>query len=174
MHALWLEALSTMGPEHVNHQERPGVLPIAFSVNHQVRIEDASLVLLAGEPLLWNTEGWNQRAQVAVDDLGRDTTVSEMERQRIGNYEAFCDYARRVYTRTEAWLFGLDPGRLADVLFRGSYPEFLQNAYIHRVVRDETVQLSDAVECWIYQHGIRHLGEIEHARALVGLGGLTS
>ena len=32
----------------------------------------------------------------------------------------------------------------------------------------------DATECWIYQHGLRHMGEIEHARALVGLQGMTS
>jgi hypothetical protein len=32
----------------------------------------------------------------------------------------------------------------------------------------------DAVECWIYQHALRHMGEIEHARGLVGLHGMTS
>jgi len=32
----------------------------------------------------------------------------------------------------------------------------------------------DALECWIYQHGLRHMGEIEHGRALVGLEGMTS
>jgi len=36
------------------------------------------------------------------------------------------------------------------------------------------ISRSDALECWIYQHGLRHMGEIEHARALVGLGGMTS
>ena len=34
--------------------------------------------------------------------------------------------------------------------------------------------LLDATECWIYQHGLRHMGEIELARGLVGLGGMTS
>lgn len=29
-------------------------------------------------------------------------------------------------------------------------------------------------ECWTYQHGLRHMGEIELARGLVGLGGMTS
>jgi hypothetical protein len=29
-------------------------------------------------------------------------------------------------------------------------------------------------ECWLYQHGLRHMGEIELARGLVGLGGMTS
>ena len=32
----------------------------------------------------------------------------------------------------------------------------------------------DAIERWWSQHGIRHMGEIELARSLVGLGGMTS
>jgi hypothetical protein len=36
------------------------------------------------------------------------------------------------------------------------------------------ITLLDAIECWHYQHGLRHMGEIELARGLVGLGGMTS
>ena len=36
------------------------------------------------------------------------------------------------------------------------------------------VTVLDAFECWLYQHGLRHMGEIELARGLVGLGGMTS
>ena len=32
----------------------------------------------------------------------------------------------------------------------------------------------EVLECFVYQHGLRHMGEIEHGRALVGLGGMTS
>jgi hypothetical protein len=38
----------------------------------------------------------------------------------------------------------------------------------------EGITVLDAIECGIYQHGRRHLGEIELARGLVGLGGMTS
>ena len=48
-----------------------------------------------------------------------------------------------------------------------------KKAYIARVVQDQ-IRLVDAIECWVFQHGIRHMGELEHARALVGLGGMTS
>lgn len=174
MHALWLEALATMDASHVNHFERAGVLPIAFTVNHQVRLEDASLVFLAGQVPLWQSGGWAERTGVAIDDIGKDTTVAEMEHQRIGDYDAFCDYAHEIYRRTERWLEDLPAERLFEPMFGGTFPDFIANAYIHRVVRDETVLVVDAIECWIYQHGIRHLGELEHARALVGLGGLTS
>jgi hypothetical protein len=34
------------------------------------------------------------------------------------------------------------------------------------------VRLGDMMDVVLYQHGMRHLGEVEHARSLVGLGGL--
>lgn len=174
MHALWLEALATMDETHVNHRERPNVLPIAFSVNHMVRIEDFSRGILAAEPALWDAQTWADRTQVGINDLGKDTTVAEMEHQQIDNYPAFCDYTRSVFEATEVWLAQLDSERLAEVLFGGIFPASLTKAYVHRVVRNERLLVIDAIECWIYQHGIRHLGELEHGRALVGLGGLTS
>ena len=31
----------------------------------------------------------------------------------------------------------------------------------------------EVLECFVYQHGLRHMGEVEHARAFFGLGGMT-
>jgi hypothetical protein len=42
------------------------------------------------------------------------------------------------------------------------------------VAGEAGITVLDAAECWIYQHGLRHMGEIEHARGLVGLTGMTS
>jgi hypothetical protein len=39
---------------------------------------------------------------------------------------------------------------------------------------DTPLRRLDVIECWVYQHGLRHMGEIEHGRALVGLGGMTN
>jgi hypothetical protein len=36
------------------------------------------------------------------------------------------------------------------------------------------VRKLEVLECFVYQHGLRHMGEVEHGRALVGLGGMTS
>lgn len=74
----WYDAVDTMGPEHVNHFERDGVLPIAFSLFHYSNMQDTTFAVL------------------------------------------------------------------------------------------------DALESWWHQHGMRHPGEIELARGLVGLGGMTS
>ncbi len=174
MHALWLEALATMGPEHVNHVERDGVLPIAFTVNHMARMEDFARAVLSASPMRWTEGAWAERTGIAVDDIGKDTTVDEMMAQHVADYGALVAFCHEVFAATEAWLDDLDPELLGEVLFGGVFPPNARNAYIHRVVRDEQILRVDAVECWIYQHGIRHLGELEHARALVGLGGMTS
>jgi hypothetical protein len=40
--------------------------------------------------------------------------------------------------------------------------------------KDAPLRRLDVLECFVYRHGLRHMGEIEHGRALVGLRGMTS
>jgi hypothetical protein len=42
------------------------------------------------------------------------------------------------------------------------------------VAGPEGITVLDGIECWLYQHGMRHMGEIELARSFVGLQGMTS
>ncbi len=66
MHTLWYDAVDTMGPEHVNHFERDGVVPIAFSLFHYPNMQDVTFGLLAGVEPTWNDD-WQSRVQMAVD-----------------------------------------------------------------------------------------------------------
>ena len=173
LHSLWREAVATMDGDQVNHCERAGVLPIAFSLFHMAQIEDGAVLLLGGPPLVYDDE-WGGRMGLAIRDHGKNRTVEEMTGQRIGDYPAFGDYLDRVFTRTESWLGGLDPGTLGEVVARRPLPENLAHTFSARVAGEAGITRLDGIECWIYQHGLRHLGEVEHARALVGLGGMTS
>lgn len=174
LHSLWVEAADTMDTEHVNHYERPGVLPIAFTVHHAINIEDSSVnFLMRGQLPIWHRDDWASRTAVAIDNHGKELTVAEMESQRIGNWTAYKEYMHTVFAETESWLESLAPTDLETVLFNGEFPDMFKKAYIARVVQDQ-IRLVDAIECWVFQHGIRHMGELEHARALVGLGGMTS
>lgn len=174
LHSLWRECVETMDLEQVNHHERAGVLPIAFTVHHMTNIEDASVsVLFQGKPPIWVEGGWAAKTGIAVDDHGKERTVAEMEAQRIGDWEAYKAYQAEVFAATEAWLDTLEPDDLERVLYE-TVPPMFQKAYVARVVGDGPITLLDGIECWVFQHGIRHLGECEHARALVGLGGMTS
>ena len=169
MHSLYYQAVDSMELEHVNHFEREGVLPIAFSLFHYTNMQDLTFMVLSGELPIWNDD-WQERVQVAINDNGKEKTVQEMVQQRIGNYEEFKVYQRAVFDRTEAWLEVLDPARLTEVLVKRPFPPVAASSYSARVAGPDGITVLDGIECWHYQHGLRHMGEIELARGLAGLG----
>ena len=126
MHSLYYDAVATMDIDQVNHFEREGVLPIAFSLFHIVNMIDASFMLMTGTTPIWDAS-WEARVRPAIADHGKHRTVAEMVHQRIGDYDAFQEYMAAVFDRTEAWLDGLDPGDLdrswwSPTAFRPRWP----------------------------------------------------
>jgi hypothetical protein len=172
VHALYVEACATMDLEHVNRVVVPGVLPIAFSLVHQLLIEDGSVVFVGGPPPQMS-ESWASRMGLAINDPGKEKSVAEMMNQRIGDYDAFREFQRLVFAATEQFVAAIDPSTFSDVIVAHPYGPTLAQTFSARVAGDAGITRSDAVECWIYQHALRHMGEIEHARALVGLSGMT-
>jgi hypothetical protein len=173
MHSLYEDACATMSIEQVNHVERDGVLPISFSLVHQVLIEDGSIVFLGGPaPLV--SDMWFDKMGLAIRDHGKELTVAEMMGQRVGDFDALREFQAQVFAATEGFVASLQPSSLVDVIVAAPYPDRLASTFSARVGGERGISRADAIECWIYQHGLRHMGEIEHARALVGLGGLTS
>jgi hypothetical protein len=173
MHSLWEEAVGSMGLAHVNHVEREPLLPIAFSLFHFVQIEDGSATMLGAGPMVWD-DTWAARIRLAIADHGKHRSVEEMIHQRIGDYDEFVAYMTLVFAKTESWLAELDPATLVDVVVARPFPPQIASTFSARVAGEPGITRLDAVECWIYQHGLRHMGEVEHARALVGLQGMTS
>lgn len=173
MHSLWEDAVATMDLDQVNHVERAPVLPIAFSLFHFVQIEDGAATMLGAGDMVYS-DAWAEKMGLTIADHGKHRTVEEMLGQRIGDYGAFRTYMGLVFAKTERWLADLDPGTLPDVIVAPPYPPNIATTYSARVGGAAGIIRLDAIECWIYQHGLRHMGEIEHARALVGLEGMTS
>ena len=173
MHSLYEDACATMDLDQVNHYERDGVLPIAFSLFHYVNMEDTCFLLLTGTAPEWN-EQWQQRVQPSIADHGKHRTVEEMVHQRIGDYDEFLSYMGTVFARTEGWLGQLPAEDLDRVVVTRPFPPQIASTYSARVAGPDGITVLDGTECWMYQHGLRHMGEIEHGRALVGLGGMTS
>lgn len=171
--SLYDDALDSMDLSHVNHFERDGVLPIAFSLFHYANMHDASFMMLTGQTPIWNDE-WQARVGVAVNDHGKHKTVDEMVFQRIGDLDAFAEYMRLVYSRTLDWLSTLEPQELDRVVIARPFPPQIASTFSARVAGEQGLTVLDGIECWLYQHGLRHMGEIELARGLVGLGGMTS
>jgi hypothetical protein len=173
LESLYEQAVTTMDLEHVNHFEREGVLPIAFSLFHYLNMHDASFMMLTGQAPIWNAE-WQARVQMAIDDHGKHRTVDEMIHQRIGDYDAYIEYQRAVFARSHAHLAAMDPAELDRVVITRPFPPQIASTYSARVAGEQGITVLDGWECWIYQHGLRHMGEIELARGLVGLNGMTS
>jgi hypothetical protein len=145
MHSLYADALATMTLDHVNHFEREGVLPIAFSLFHYTNMQDVSFAVISGEPVLWDAS-WQMRVRMAIDDHGKERPVADMIHQRIGDYAAFGDYQRAVFGRTEAWLDRLDGEVLTRVIVARPLPPVVADTYSARVAGPEgiTVLVSPA------------------------------
>ncbi|MDA8046936.1 MAG: hypothetical protein M0Z30_17145 [Actinomycetota bacterium] len=173
MHSLWEDAVATMDVGQVNHVEREPVLPIAFSLFHYVRIEDDTSSVLGAGPVVYDPE-WGHRMGLAIADHGKERTVDEMVGQRIGDYQEFRDYMHAVFAKTESWLADLDPASLSEIIVARPFPAQIASTFSARVAGEAGITRLDGIECWMYQHGLRHMGEIEHGRALVGLQGMTS
>jgi hypothetical protein len=92
----------------------------------------------------------------------------------MGDLEAFGEYMRQVFHRTLSWIENLDPSELDRIVIPRPFPPQIASTFSARVAGPNGITVLDGVECWIYQHGLRHMGEIELARGLVGLQGMTS
>jgi hypothetical protein len=175
MNILWERALSDMSLDQFNHHERQGVLPICFSFGHFMRAQDQSVSgVFLKEPPLWITGGWAAKTGINIDKLGREETVEEMQHLRFDDLDACRDYQTQVITRTTRALETITPELLAEVVF-AQLPPNMQNIFCGIVVGPgNPIRKLEILECFVYQHGLRHMGEVEHGRALVGLQGMTS
>jgi hypothetical protein len=175
MNTLWARCVEDMTLEHVNYQERDRVLPIAFSLSHYIRAQDQAVSRpFLGDAPLWETGEWAAKVGVTVDALGREETVEEMQHIRFSDFDAWRLYQAEVLARTDRVLDKLDEETLMQVLLP-KLPPNMQNIFCAIVIGpDAPLRKLDVLECFVYQHGLRHMGEIEHGRALVGLGGMTS
>jgi hypothetical protein len=175
LNVLWERAVGDLTLEQMNHHERAGVLPLAFSFSHYIRAQDQAVSTpLRREAPLWVSGGWAAKIGVSVDSFGREETVAEMEQLRFADIDAWREYQAAVIARTSDLLDRIDPEMLGEVLMP-KLPPNMHNIYCAIVIGTEApLRKLDVLECFVYQHGLRHMGEVEHGRALVGLGGMTS
>ncbi len=175
MNTLWARCVEDMTLEQVNHHERAGVLPIAFSLSHFMRAQDQSISgPFLRQPMEWDAGGWAARVGVTVDRLGREETVEQMEAIRFADLDAWRQYQARVIECTDSVLATLTEDILSEVLLPQLPPNMQQIFCAIVIGPGAPLRKLEVLECFVYQHGLRHMGEIEHGRALVGLQGMTS
>ena len=113
-------------------------------------------------------------AEVGDDVYGEDPSVRALEERTadlLGKERALFVPSGTMANQI-ALLLHTRPGD--EVIVERPFPPPIASTYSARVAGEAGITRLDATECWIYQHGLRHMGEVEHARALVGLGGMTS
>lgn len=170
-HHLWRLALRDLTTEQVNHLERPGVLPLAFSLVHCVHGEDRNVAtILARGPVLWEKHGPGILAAGEIPMRG--TPMADAERIRIADLDAWRGYQEAVHARTEQLVREVPLARFDEPAFDEPRPARVEGSFLG-LIAEGPVRVVDCLEAYVYQHRIRHLGEIEHARALVGLGGVS-
>ena len=103
MHSLYYQAVGSMDLEHVNHFEREGVLPIAFSLFHYTNMEDVCFMAITGVAPIWDADR-QAKVQMAINDHGKHRTVGEArdegtdieprDRNSVSRFRARLDCAR--------------------------------------------------------------------------------
>jgi hypothetical protein len=125
------------------------------------------------EPTLWEAGNWQERIGGNPLDIRRGSKIEEAETATIGNAATWNDYQNTVFTHTESVLASLTDAKFdADVY--PSLPDNYRESFLGKlVVEGEGVPLAALLEAIVFQHGIRHLGELDHARALIDLKGVS-
>jgi hypothetical protein len=97
-----------------------------------------------------------------------------MQGQRIGDLDGWKAYQSAVIAQTDELLDRVTVDELFEVVFP-QLPPNMQNIFCGIVIGPgNPLRKLEVLECFVYQHGLRHMGEVEHGRALVGLRGMTS
>ncbi|TMC06612.1 MAG: hypothetical protein E6J35_02650 [Chloroflexi bacterium] len=174
VHSLWQQGVADLTKDQVNHVERAGVLPIAFTLMHLVVGEDRNAArYLGADALLWDAQGWAGLVGLVGEAPVRGTPMADAERIRLGDVDAWRVYQTAVFARTERALAALPLDRFAAKAMDRPPADKLKGSFLALIVPEGEIRVSDVCEAYLFQHAVRHLGELEHARALVGLGGLS-
>ena len=133
LNTIWERAVSDLTLEQMNHHERAGVLPMAFSFSHYIRAQDQSISgPFLRQPTLWDQGGWASKIGVTVDALGREETVEEMEHIRFADIDAWKAYQAQVLERTRGVLDTLTADMLGEVLMPQAAADAAAGVLRHR------------------------------------------
>jgi hypothetical protein len=167
------KAVTDLTLEQVNHRERPGVLSIAFSLAHVIAGQDRNVAKhLDRGPMLWESGGWGRRVGYTGELPERGTPMSVAEAIQFKDVDAWREYQSAVFARTGSAIANTPLARFDEIAVTDR-PANAAGSFLFILVPSGPIRLIDACEAYLFQHAARHLGEIEHARALVGLGGIS-
>jgi DinB superfamily len=157
VHTMFGAALSGLTTEqlHAVPAGHPTANTIAWGIWHYVRTEDSIVrpLLQDRRPPVWQEDGYAEKLGLPPETQGTGMSTEEAHALRITDVELFHDYMAKTWAST-------------DELFAAQ-----SSAFFEKVVTVKGLGEMSAIQVLSrlgVSHGLRHLGEIDLARTLVG------
>ena len=160
MHGMLDKAVLEMTLEQWNYCPEQGVVSAFFSFWHYVRTEDnITQFVIQGKSTSWLDGGFDEEFGLHRTAQGTGMTPEQAQTVKMTDSARWLEYQQSVWGRTDQYLENLDVDSLhtTEVTIKPVPPMSLWQGLFGMCLT----------------HGYRHVGEIEHARGLVGLGGLA-
>lgn len=160
MHGMLNKAVKEMTAEQLNFRPSEGGVSPFFSLWHYVRTEDNIVNYIAqGRPTVWLDGGYDVALGLHRTSQGTGMTEAQANAVQITDTAVWNEYQRKVWAATDDYLQRVDPTELEE------------RTVVIKPTPDQT--LWQALWSLGLTHGYRHIGEIEYARGVQGLGGLS-
>lgn len=160
MHGMLDKVTSDMTVEQLNFRPREGGVSPFFSLWHYVRTEDNVINwVLHRQPTIWMAGGYDDKLELHRTSQGTGMTEAEANAVILRDLDLWKEYQPKVWQRTSEYLRSMNPEEFEE--------------------RRVTIKPLPEMSLWnglfgiCLSHGYRHIGEIEYARGVIGLGGLT-
>lgn len=160
MHGLFERVTVDLTDKQVNHVPEGGHQNLAFSLWHYVRTEDNIIqFVIQRKPTVWMEGGWHEKFGLDSKSQGTGFTDDEARNFRIHGMDAFRDYMKDVFRKTEDYIAALSSEESARKITVKPLGE---------------MSIAQCMAGMVMTHGYRHLGEVEFAKGLVApKGGAT-
>ena len=160
MHRLLDKAIEDMTQEQLNFRPQEGGVSPFFSLWHYVRTEDNVINwVIHRRPTVWLEGGYNEALGLDRTSQGTGMTEEQANAVVLRDLTVWREYQPRVWQCTAEYLGSMNPEEFET--------------------RRVTIKPLPEMSLWnglfgiCLSHGYRHIGEIEYARGVIGLGGLT-
>jgi hypothetical protein len=159
MHAMLDRAVPDMTADQWNARPAGEGVSAFFSLWHYVRTEDNIVNwVVHRRPTVWIDGGWDEHFSLHRTSQGTGMTKEEADAVQLTDVDAWLTYQQGVWVVTREWVSTLTDDDLPkEIVIRPTPP----------------MSIWQALTGMLLYHGYRHVGEVEHARGLLGLGGLT-
>lgn len=160
MHNLLDKAVEDMTLEQLNFRPREGGLSPFFSLWHYVRTEDNIIQWVINRgPTVWMQGDYHEKLGLHRTSQGTGMSKEDAEALTLRDLDLWREYQPKVWEATARYLETMDPAEFdARRVTIKPLPE---------------MSLWDGLYGICLSHGYRHIGEIEYARGVIGIGGLT-